>query len=453
VSEPAAVLERIAADGIKVVDFRFTDLTGCWRHIAREAGGVDEELLRTGLLIDSSPLPGWREVNEAYLLLRPDLTSLWPDPFAAQPTLIVLCDGADAASGLGYERDPRSTALRAAAHLAGSRHADEVRVAVEIGFSLFDSLKLQSGPEGLGYMMAPGAAHGPATASHLAGPPVDGAQDIRAEIAAILATLGIETEGHGLGHAPSQNVMALASAALTAAADRVQALRYVTRMVAASYGKASSFLPQPQVGSPGLAMQVGTALFAKGRPAFFGQGYADLSASCLHFVAGVMQHARAINAFTNPTTNSYRRLRFGRQEPTLLAYAAHNRSAAIRIPYASRPEGKRVELTFPDPTANPYLAFTAILMAGLDGIERRIEPGDPADRNLYDLPLEEAASFGSVCRSLDEALDALERDREFLQRGEVMPETLIDAYVRVKRQEIAEIERLPHPAELILEAG
>jgi glutamine synthetase len=247
--------------------------------------------------------------------------------------------------------------------------------------------------------------------------------------------------------------MSLAPATLTAAADRVQAMRYVTRVVAASYGKTASFLPQPQAGAPGLAMRVSQALFAQGRPTFFGQGYADLSALCLHFVAGVMQHARALNAFTNPTTNSYRRLRFGRHEPTLLAYAAHNRSAALRIPYASRPEGKCVEIGFPDPAANPYLTFAAILMAGLDGIERRIEPGDPADRNLYDLPPEEAATFGSVCRSLDEALDALEADREFLLRGEVMPESLIDAYIRVKRQEIEEIERLPHPGELLLEAA
>lgn len=453
-SEAEAILERIAAAGVKVVDFRFTDLSGRWRHVARDAASTDAEALTSGLLIDGSELPGWRDVTEADLLLRPDLGATWLDPFSAQPTLVVVCDGADPASGRGYERDPRSAAERAAAYLAGSKAADEVRVAVEMGFFLFDAMRLEQTAWSAAYALTPTAGQGvPAGGgSYLAGPPADPFADIRAEIASILGTIGVEGVSHGHGRAVGQSELALAPASLIRAADQVQALRYVTRMVAASYGKVASFLARPVADAPGSAMRVSQSLWRAGKPTFFGQGYADLSPACLQFLAGVMAHARALNAFTNPTTNSYRRLRYGRQEPTLLAYAARNRSTAFRIPYAARPEGKRVELAFPDPAANPYLAFAAILMAGLDGIERRLEPGEAADRNLYDLPPEEAAAFGTVCRSLDEALDALEADHEFLTKDEVMPEELLEAYARVKRQEMEEIERRPHPAEFLEDA-
>ncbi|HEX8374507.1 MAG TPA: type I glutamate--ammonia ligase [Geminicoccaceae bacterium] len=469
-SDADGILERIAADGVRVVDFRFTDLAGRWRHVARDAAGVDAEFLREGLLVDGSAVPGWREVTEADLLLRPDLGSAWLDPFSAQPTLVVHCDGADPASGLGYERDPRSAAQRAEAHLARSGIADEARVGVDICFFLFDDVRVDAGRWTAGYGLTPTPTRPPAggggghsgrvtavarpgaDAAYLALPPADPFADLRAEMASILAGLGVEGLTHGHGRAPQQNEFALGATGLTRAADRVQAFRYVAHMVAASYGKAASFLPKPLGDEPGSGLRVHQSLWRAGRPAFAGQGYADLSPACLQFVAGVIRHARALNAFTNPTTNSYRRLRFGQDEPVLLAYAAHNRSAALRIPYARHPEGKRVELGFPDPCANPYLAFAAVLMAGLDGIERRLEPGEPADRNLYDLPPEEAAGMGSVCRSLDEALDALETDHDFLTRGEVMPEELIRAYVRVKRGEIEAVERVPHPAEFALYA-
>lgn len=464
-SDAETVLERIAADGVKVVDLRFTDLAGRWRHVARDAAGVDAQALRDGLLIDGSAVPGWREVTEADLLLRPDLESAWLDPFSAQPTLVVTCDGADPASGLGYERCPRSTAQRAEAYLAAAGVADEVRVAIDIAFFLFDDVKVEAGRWGARYDLAPTPArpgpagnppglHGrpPVDAPFLAMPPTDPFADLRAEVASLLAGgLGVEGVVHGHGRAPRQGEFALGATGLTSAADRTQAFKYVVHMVAASYGKVASFLPKPMADEPGSDLRVHQSLWRAGRPAFAGQGYADLSPACLSFVAGILQHARALNAFTNPSTNSYRRLRFGRDEPALLAFAAHNRSAAVRIPYAARPEGKRVELRFPDPGANPYLAFAAILMAGLDGIERRLEPGEPADRNLYDLP-PETAGLGTVCRSLDEALDALEADHDFLTKGEVMPEELLQAYVRVRRQELEVVERTPHPAEFGLYA-
>ena len=453
-SEAGAVVERIAGEGVKVVDFRFTDLAGRWRHVARDAAGVDAAALAEGLLADGSAVPGWREVTDADILLKPDLGSAWLDPFSAQPTLLLVCDATDPASGIGYERCPRTAAQRAEARLADAKVADEVRVAVEVGFFLFDQLRVEAGPWATGYTLAPTGERARAAGNaYLAGPPADPFADVRAEIASILGTYGVEGIVQGHGRAAGQNEIGLAPAGLTRAADQIQALKYVARMVAASYGKTASFLARPLAEAPGSAMRIGQSLWRGGRPLFFGQGYADLAPQALHFVAGILRHARALNAFTNPTTNSYRRLRYAADVPGRLAYAARNRSAALRIPYASRPETKRVEVAFPDPGANPYLAFAAILMAGLDGIERKLEPGDPADRNLYDLPPEEASEFGTVCRSLDEALDALEADHDFLTQGEVLPLELIEAYVRVKRQEIEAVERLPHPAEFLLGGG
>ena len=464
-SDASLLVERIGAEGIKVVDFRFTDLAGRWRHIGREAGGVTAELLQEGVPIDGSAIPGWRDITESDLMLRPDLATAFADPFTAQPTLVLLCDGAEPGTGLGYERDPRSAALRAEAFLRRSRHADEVRVAAGLAFFLFDEVKVELGPMRAGYQLT-GSEHRTGSAraardghrpnpdaAYLSLPPADHMADIRAEITSVLAGLGFADLKQAHGRASGQNEVCYALGGLAGAADRVQTMKYVIHQVAASYGKAATFMPRPVVDEPGSGMPVHQALWREGKPTFAGQGYADLSALCLQFVAGIMFHARALNAFTNPTTNSYKRLRAGQDEPTLLAYAAHNRSAAIRIPYAARPEDKRIEVRFPDPSANPYLAFTAILMAGLDGIERKLEPGDAMDRNLYDLRPEEADDLASVSRSLGEALDALEADQEFLCRGDVMPTDLVEAYIEVKRRECDLVERTPHPVEFQLYLG
>lgn len=466
-AEASAIVERIRDEDIKVVDFRFTDLAGRWRHVAREAGGLDAETLGEGIFIDGSSIPGWRDVTESDLLLKPDLGSGFLDPFAAQPTLVLVCDGAEPGTGLGYERDPRSAAVRAEAHLRGCRHADEVRIAVELGFFLFDEIKVELGPLQVGYRLVASERHpGPGRAgtardghrpqpdaAYLAGPPADHLADVRAEMASVLAGLGVRAIKQAHGRASGQGELCFDAGGLVQAADRVQLAKHVVHQVAASYGKTATFLPKPVADEAGSGLHVHASLWHAGRPAFAGQGYADLSALCLHFVAGVMAHARAINAFTNPTTNSYKRLAPGEEAPTLLAYAAHNRSAAVRIPYAARAEGKRIEVRFPDPSANPYLAFAAILMAGLDGVERKLEPGDAIDRNLYDLPPAESEDLGSVCRSLREALDALESDQEFLTKGDVVPPDLIRAYVEVKRRECDLVERTPHPAEFQLYLG
>lgn len=456
-AEASGIIERIRAEAIRTVDFRFTDLAGRWRHLAREAGGVDADALREGVLIDGSSIPGWRDVTESDLLLRPDLATAFADPFSAQPTLALICDGAEPGTGLGYERDPRSAAARAEAHLRGLRRADEVRVAVELAFFLFDAVEVELGPLRAGYRLASGeragSGSGSGSAAYLAGPPADAMADLRAEIASVLAGLGVEGIAHAHGRGAGQNEIAFGACGLVRAADRVQLARHVVHQVAASYGKAACFLPKPVAGEAGSGLHVHASLWQGGKPTFAGQGYADLSATCLQFVAGVMLHARALNAFTNPTTNSYRRLAPGQDEPTLLAYAAHNRSAALRIPYAAKAEAKRVEVRFPDPSANPYLAFAAILMAGLDGVERKLEPGDAMDRNLYDLRPEEAEDLASVSRSLPEALAALEADQDFLAKGDVLPPDLIRAYVAVKRREVELVERAPHPVEFQLHAG
>ena len=456
-SDAAAVIERIGAEGIRTVDFRFTDLAGHWRHLGREAGGVDAELLAQGVFIDGSAIAGWRDVTEADLLLRPDLATAFIDPFAAQPTLVLYCDVAEPGTGLGYERDPRSAALRAEAFLRGCRYADEVRVAADLAFFLFDEVKIElSAHRGL-YAVSSGEfggsgreGHRPGPDAYLALPPADHMADIRAEMTSVLAGLGLTELKQVHGRGAAQNMICCGAGGLVAAADRLQLLKYTVHQVAASYGKVATFMPKPVADEPGSGMSVHQALWRDGRPTFAGQGYADLSQLCLQFIAGIMAHARALNAFTNATTNSYKRLRPGQDEPTLIAYAAYNRSAAVRIPYAARPEDKRVEVRFPDPAANPYLAFSAILMAGLDGIEQKLEPGDAMDRNLYDLRPEELEDLAPVSRSLDEALSALDADHEFLTRGDVMPTDLIEAYIDVKRRECDLVDRTPHPVEFKL---
>lgn len=466
-AEASAVVERIRDEGVRVVDFRFTDLVGRWRHVAREASSVDADTLREGIFIDGSAVPGWRDITESDLLLKPDLASGLLDPFSAQPTLVLVCDGTEPGTGFGYERDPRSAAARAEAHLRGFRQADEIRIAVELGFFLFDAVKVELGSLQGSYRLeasehrisaarAGGARDGhrpQPDAAYLAAPPADHLADLRAEIASVLAGLGIEGIKQAHGRASGQNELCFPAGGLVRAADRIQLAKYVIHQVAASYGKTAAFMPKPVVDEAGSGLHVHAALWQGGRPTFAGQGYADLSTLCLQFVAGVMAHARAINAFTNPTTNSYKRLSPGEDAPTLLAYAAHNRSAAVRIPYAARAEAKRIEVRFPDPSANPYLAFTAILMAGLDGIEKKLEPGDAMDRNLYDLRPEEALDLASVSRSLGEALNALEADQDFLTKGDVVPPDLIQAYIDVKRCECELVERTPHPMEFQLYLG
>ena len=456
-----SVIELIEQEGIQTVDFRFTDLRGRWQHLSYAAAKVDERVLQEGIMFDGSAVPGWRDASESDMVLIPELASAVTDPFSAQPTLLLIANVAEPGSGLGYERCPRSIAATAVTHLEGSGIADEVRTATEMAFSVFDNVQsdvraseafwridAEEGSDSSGTRFDVGnAGHRFSSDAPYAVPPADHLADLRAEIVSMLQTMGLEPQHQH--HSPSQSQcrISLAARPMLASADSVQIYRYVVHNVANSYGKTATFMAKPLAFALGAGFEIQQALWRNGKPVFAGHGYADLSEACLHFIGGILQHAHALNAFTNPTTNSYRRLTPGQSAPRHLAYAAFNRSAAVRLPFAARPEEKRVELRFPDPSANAYLASAAILMAGLDGIARQIDPGEPMDRNLYDLPQNEIEEMPTVCRTLDEALKALDRDRAFLTKGEVFSDAVIDAYITLKKAEIEALEAVPHPVE------
>ncbi len=464
-ADAASVRELIEREGVKTVDFRFTDLRGRWAHLSFAASGVDEQVLSDGVMFDGSAIPGWRDVAQSDMLLKPDLDTAVLDPFSAQPSLILVCDVAEPSTGLGYERCPRSVVRRAEAHLATSGFADQAKVAHQAEFFVFDDVRFEvsghevfhrvdaeEGPYNSGTCYETGnRGHRPLPrGAALVTPPVDHSFDLRAEMASVLEGMGVQDLHHHHDTAPSQNQISCGFADMLRSADLLQIYKYVAHNVANAYGKTATFMPKPLAFEPGSGMQIQKTLWHQGRPVFAGQGYADLSERCLHFIGGILHHARALNAFTNPTTNSYRRLAHGEGAPRQLAYAALNRSAAVRLPFAARPEDKRVEVRFADASANPYLAFSALLMAGLDGITRQIDPGEPMDRNLYDLPPEEIDDLPEACRTLPEALGALHEDRGFLTIDDVFTDDLLDAYIALKRAEIDAVERVPHPVEFQL---
>lgn len=467
--DPESLAAQIAEDGVRLVDLRFTDLAGRWRHSTLEASRVDAALLDRGIMIDGSLVPGWRDIAESDLLIKPDLDASFKDPFTAQPTLILVADATEPTTRSGYERDPRSAARLAEERLRASGLADQIMVSVDLGFFLFDDVRIDFDRLSASYAIATseirggcgerhlsGAvhAHRPAPGgAHLSLAPTDHHSDIRAEMVTVLSDLGFHDLRHEHGPTPSQNRIAIGAGGLVETADRLQMLRYVVHQVAAAYGKAASFMPKPIADEPMATFNLSLSLWQDGRPLFAGAHYADLSPLCLSFIAGILAHGRALNALTNPTSNSYKRLQPGMEEPTLLTYAAHNRSAAVRIPFADQPGRKRVECRFPDPAANPYLALTALLQAGLDGIERKLEPGDAMDRNVYDLKPEEVDGIPVICRSLEEALHALEADHEFLTRDEIVPLELIESFIDVKRRELDYIARRPTPVEFELYFG
>jgi glutamine synthetase len=460
-ADAAAILEQIRSDDVRTVDFRFTDLRGQWQHLAVAAGAVTEALLERGVMFAGSALAGWRDVSQSDMLLKPDLATAVPDPFSAQPSLILICEVAEPTTGLGYERCPRALAERAEAHLAASGVADRIVIAPQAEFCVFDDVRFatagneaffrvdaEEGAYNSGTRYDVGnSGHRPRPGAPLAVSPIDHMADLRAEIATMLATMGLDPRQHHHDSAAAQSTVAIGPDGLVRSADRLQIYKYVVHNVAHSYGKSATFLPKPTAFEPGSGLHLQQALWRGERPLFAGQGYADVSDDCLHYIGGILHHARALNAFTNPTTNSYRRLAPGAGAPRQLAYAALNRSAAIRLPFADQPADKRIEARFPDPAANPYLAFAALLMAGLDGVLRQIDPGEAMDRNLYDLPPEQLDELPTVCRTLEDALDALDQDRSFLTEGEVFTDDVIDAHIALKRTEIEAVERVPHPVE------
>ena len=456
------VFEMIKDNDVAFVDFRFTDPRGKWQHTAQTVNTVEEEVFEEGIMFDGSSIAGWRGIQESDMTLVPDPATATMDPFTAQPSLVLFCDVREPVSGQSYSRDPRSTAKKAEAYLQSSGLGDTAFFGPELEFFVFDDVRWDvsmnntfycidsdEGPYNTGNALDGGnPGHRPGVkGGYFPVPPVDSMTDLRAEMVSTLMEVGVDMEKHHHEVAPSQNELGIKFASLVRCADNVQLYKYVVHQVAHSYGKTATFLPKPIIDDNGSGMHVHQSIFKDDKSTFAGNGYADLSETAIYYIGGIIKHAQAINAFTNPTTNSYKRLVPGFEAPVLLAYSARNRSASCRIPFASSPNGKRVEVRFPDPSSNPYLAFTSMLMAGLDGIQNRIHPGEAMDKNLYDLPPEELENIPTVCASLREAVTALDNDREFLVKGDVFTDEQISAYIELKWEEIYRFEHTPHPVE------
>ena len=464
-AEGNKALQMIKEMDVKYVDFRFTDPRGKWQHTAQPANTVDENTFVDGVMFDGSSIAGWRAIDESDMMLLPDADSAVLDPFAAQATLILFCDVLEPVTGQAYSRDPRSTAKQAEAYLKQSGIGDTAYFGPEAEFFVFDDVRFdvsmhhsfysigaEEGPWSSGKKFDEGNVghRPPIKGGYFPVPPVDSLSDLRAEMLTQLAEMGVETEKHHHEVAPSQNELGVRFQTLVKMADYLQIYKYVVHMVAHTYGKTATFMPKPVIGDNASGMHVHQSIWKGDKPLFAGNAYADLSETALYYIGGISQHARAINAFSNPTTNSYKRLVPGFEAPVLLAYSARNRSAGCRIPYAASPEGKRVEVRYPDPSCNPYLTFAAMLMAGIDGIENKIHPGDPIDKNLYDLPPEELKEVPTVCGSLREALETLDQDRDFLKKGDVFSDDQIDGYLELKWEEVHTVEQTPHPVEFSL---
>ena len=461
-SDTKIVLDMIKENDVEFVDFRFTDPRGKWQHTAQHVSTINEDLLTEGIMFDGSSIAGWKAINESDMILMPDLSSAVMDPFTAQPQLILFCDILEPATGEAYSRDPRGTAKLALAYLESSGVGDAAFFGPEAEFFVFDDVRFETsmnrsfyevdsieGPYNSGSDYPEGnMGHRPGVkGGYFPVGPVDSMTDIRAEMVTTALAMGIAMEKHHHEVAPSQHELGQKFDTLLNAADQMQIYKYVVHNVAAQYGKTATFMPKPIAGDNGSGMHVHQSIWKDGKSTFAGSGYADLSDTCLYYIGGIIKHARALNAFTNPSTNSYKRLVPGFEAPVLLAYSARNRSASCRIPYATSPNAKRVEVRFPDPTANPYLAFSAMLMAGLDGIENKIHPGDPMDKDLYDLPPEELEGVPTVCSSLGQALEALNADRDFLKKGDVFTDDQIDGYIALKQEELTRFMQSPHPVE------
>jgi len=463
---PAEVLKLIKDKGVKFVDLRLTDTRGKEQHVTVPASTVDEGFFEDGKMFDGSSIAGWKGINESDMILLPDCSTAVLDVFSEEPTLLVRCDVIEPSTMQGYSRDPRSLAKRAEAYLKSTGIADTAYFGPENEFFIFDDVRWHVSMHETFYYIDSIEGHwqsgrerpngNPGHRPGIKGgyfpvPPVDSQHDIRSAMCLALMELGLEPEVHHHEVATAgQGEIGIKFDTLTRKADAVQMLKYVVHNVAASYGKTATFMPKPLVGDNGNGMHVHQSLSKDGKNLFSGDGYGGLSELALYYIGGIMKHAHALNAFTNASTNSYKRLVKHFEAPTLIAYSARNRSASIRIPYVSNPKARRIEVRFPDSTANPYLAFAAMMMAGLDGIQNKIHPGEPMDKDLYDLPPEEEKKIPTVCFSLQQALDALDRDREFLKKGDVFSDDLIDGYIALKEQEIQRVQMSTHPVEFDL---
>lgn len=457
------VLKMIKDNDAKFVDMRFTDTNGKEQHVTVPAHAFNADKFEDGHPFDGSSIAGWKSIQSSDMQLMPDPDTAKMDPFMEEATLIITCDVVEPSDGKGYSRDPRSLAKRGEIYLKSTGIGDIAYFGPELEFFIFDSVCWHTDMSGCSVRIESEEAawssvikyesgnigHRPAVkGGYFPVPPVDSLQDIRSAMCLILDEMGVNVEVHHHEVATAgQCEIGTRFNSLVKRADWNQLLKYVIHNVAHSYGKTATFMAKPIVGDNGSGMHIHQSIWKEGKNLFSGNGYAGLSEIAMHYIGGILKHARALNAITNPSTNSYKRLVAGFEAPVNLAYSASNRSAAVRIPHCSNPKGRRVEVRFPDPTANPYLAFTALMMAGLDGIQNKLDPGDPMDKNLYDLPPEEAAKVPSSCASLDQALEDLDKDRDFLIRGNVFSNEMIDAYINLKMEEVTLLRSTTHPVE------
>ncbi len=459
------LFELIKKHNAQYVDLRFTDPRGKLQHVTQHVDTIDDAAVADGLMFDGSSIAGWKAINESDMTLKLDVDTAVVDPFYAEPTVAVYCDIYDPLTNKPYSRCPRSVAKKAEKYLKSSGVGTTAFFGPEVEFFVFDHVRFSTEPTDTFYklesMESPSNSgndypegnlgHRPRTkGGYFPVNPVDSAQDLRTEMLSVIKQMGVDVEKHHHEVAAAQHELGIKYAPLLKSADNTQILKYAAHNVAAMYGKTATFMPKPILGDNGSGMHVHQSLWKDGTPLFAGKEYADLSKTALNYIGGIIKHAKALNAITNPSTNSYKRLVPGYEAPVLLAYSARNRSASCRIPYTESPKGKRVEVRFPDPLANPYLAFAAMLMAGLDGIANKINPGDAADKDLYHLPPKELAKIPTVCSSLEEAIKALETDHDFLLKGGVFTMDLIDSYLDLKREEWDRFRMAPHPVEFDL---
>ncbi|MFN3687700.1 type I glutamate--ammonia ligase [Salinarimonas sp.] len=459
------VLKAIKDNDVKYVDFRFTDPRGKWQHVTFDVTMVDEDLFAEGIMFDGSSIAGWKAINESDMTLMPDPETACMDPFFSAPTMSIVCDVLEPASGEPYGRDPRGIAKKAEAFLKSTGIGDTIYIGPEAEFFVFDDVRFSADQYHVGFKVDAtelptngqteyeGGNMGhriPVKGGYFPVPPLDSGQDMRGEMLAAMASMGVKVEKHHHEVASAQHELGMKFDTLVRMGDQMQIYKYAIHNVAHSFGKSATFMPKPVYGDNGSGMHVHQSIWKDGKPLFAGDKYADLSQECLWYIGGVIKHAKAINAFTNPSTNSYKRLVPGFEAPVLLAYSSRNRSASCRIPWTTSPKAKRVEVRFPDPTANPYLGFAALVMAGLDGILNKIDPGAAMDKDLYDLPPRELKKIPTVCGSLREALASLDKDRAFLKAGGVFNDDFIDSYIELKMQDVIRFEHTPHPVEYVM---
>ncbi len=458
----ADLLKTIKEEGVEYVDIRFTDPRGTLQHVTIAIDLVDEDFIEEGFMFDGSSIAGWKSIEASDMKLMMDTGTAYIDPFYAEKTLCVHCTVVEPDTGEPYDRDPRGTAEKAEAYLKSSGIGDTAYMGPEAEFFLFDDVRFSNTINKVSYEVDAqdgswntdtvyemgNMGHRPGLkGGYFPVNPTDDAHDIRSEMLSTMKRLGMKVDKHHHEVGSCQHELGLIFGTLTTQADEIMKYKYVIHNVAQAYGKSATFMPKPIYGDNGSGMHVNMSIWKDGKPLFAGDKYADLSQEALWFIGGILKHAKSLNAFTNPTTNSYKRLVPGFEAPVLLAYSARNRSGCVRIPWTESPKAKRVEARFPDPAANPYLCFSALLMAGLDGIKNKIDPGEAMDKNLYDLPAEELKGIPTVCGSLREAMESLQADHDYLLAGDVFTKSQIEGYVSLKMAEVLKYDQTPHPVE------